>query len=162
MSGLTKRHDEGAALRRAVELGHRTEVLAFQLAGEAYAVRIELVTDILRPPPLTEVPRAPSPLRGLVSVRGRLSTVVDLRSCLRLTSAPIEAKSRLLLATHDGESMALLVDEVRQVYRLAEAEIEPAAALGGEQPPYIWGIARPAGGELLVLLDVRQLLEGLA
>lgn len=160
MAGLARRPDEqGAALRRAQELGKRTEYLAFGLASEAYAVRIELITEILRPPPMTEVPRAPKSVRGIVSVRGRLVTVLDLRARLLVKEAPLASRSRMLLAEHRGEAMGLLVDEVRQVYRLADSEIEPAAALGGEQPPYILGIGRPADGQLLVLLDLRQVLE---
>jgi len=159
MAGLARRPEEGAALRRAQELGKRTEYLAFGLAGDAYAVRIELISEILRPPPMTEVPRAPRSVRGVVSVRGRLCTVIDLRARLRVRESPLDAKARMLLAEHRGEAMALLVDEVRQVYRLADSEIEPAAVLGGEQPPYILGIGRPADGQLLVLLDLRQVLE---
>lgn len=159
MAGLARRPEEGAALRRAQELGKRTEYLAFTLGGDAYAVRIELITEILRPPPITEVPRAPSAVRGVVSVRGRLVTVIDLRARLRLPETPLDNRARMLLADHYGEAMGLIVDEVQQVYRLADAEIEPAAVLGGEQPAHILGIGRPAGGHLLVLLDLRQVLE---
>ena len=83
MAELSRRSEEGAALRRAQELGRRTEYLAFSLGGDAYAVRIELISEILRPPPITEVPRAPRSVRGVVSVRGRLVTVVDARSRTR-------------------------------------------------------------------------------
>ncbi len=159
MAELSRRSEEGAALRRAQELGRRTEYLAFSLGGDAYAVRIELISEILRPPPITEVPRAPRSVRGVVSVRGRLVTVVDARSRLRLPETPFDGRARMLLANHYGEAMGLLVDEVHQVYRLADSEIEPAAALGGEQPPYILGIGRPASGGLLVLLDLAQVLE---
>ena len=159
MAGLARRAEEGAALRRVEELGKRTEYLAFCLAGDAYAVRIELISEILRPPPITEVPRAPSPVRGIVSVRGRLVTVIDLRARLRLKEEPLDARGRMLLADHRGEAMGLIVDEVRQVYRLADSEIEAAAVLGGEQPPYIIGIGRPVDGQLLVLLDLRQVFE---
>jgi len=48
---------------------------------------------------------------------------------------------------------------VMQVYRLAESEIEPATVLGGDQPPHIAGIGRPADA-LLILLDLRPILAG--
>jgi chemotaxis signal transduction protein len=51
-----------------------------------------------------------------------------------------------------------LVDEVLQVYRLAEAEIEPAHVLGGDQPAHIAGIGRPEGA-LLILIDLKPILE---
>lgn len=159
MPGLARRAEEGAALRRAQELGKRTEYLSFKLGADSYGVRIELITEILRPPPITEVPRAPLHVRGIVSVRGRLVTVVDLRARLRLHEEPFDGRARMLLADHYGEAIGLLVDEVQQVYRLADSEVEPAAVLGGEQPAYILGIGRPAGGDVLVLLDMRQVIE---
>ncbi len=152
---------EGArALRRAVDGGKRTEYLAFLLAGEAYAVQIGFIAEILKPLPITEVPRAPSNVIGVMSVRGRLVTVLDLRRRLRLTESPMDRRTRILLADVGGdEQIGLLVDEVQQVYRLSEAEVESANALGGDQPAHIAGIGRP-GDALLILLDLRPILMG--
>ena len=72
---------------------------------------------------------------------------------------PLDRKSRILLAeTGKDEQVGLLVDEVMQVYRLAENEIESANVLGGDQPAHIAGIGRPPGA-LLILLDLRPILE---
>ncbi|HEY1696915.1 MAG TPA: chemotaxis protein CheW [Polyangiaceae bacterium] len=153
---------EKRAVRRAGEAGRRVEYLAFLLAGETYAVPIAHVAEILRPLPITEVPRAAATVLGVVSVRGRLLTVVDLRRRFRLPEAPLERKSRILIADlGKGEQIGLAVDEVHQVWRLAAEEIEPANVLGGEQPAHIAGIGRPGGGEgtILILLDLRPILE---
>ena len=155
MSALVRRR--GAEQKRAAG-EKRVEYLAFLLAGDTYAVRISAVGEILRPPPITEVPRAPSPIIGVVSVRGRLVTVMDLRRRFSLQEAPIDAKSRVLLVDIGGdEQVGLLVDEVLSVYRLAEAEIEPSNVLGGEQPAYLVGVGRPREQKelVLVLLDLR-------
>jgi purine-binding chemotaxis protein CheW len=162
MAALVKERNERRAARRADGAGKRVEYLAFRLAGETYAVEIEHVAEILRPPPMTGVPRAPSTVLGVISVRGKLVTVVDLRRRLRLTSVAIDRKTRILLAdARIGEQVGLLVDEVQQVWRLAADEIEPANVLGGEQAAHIAGIGRPAesGGVVLILLDLRPILE---
>ncbi len=158
MAAMTRRGAAGAAARRAGDLGRRVEFLAFSLASELYGVPIASVAEILRPPPITEVPRAPRNVVGVVSVRGRLVTVIDLRRRLRLPEAPQDRRTRILLTgeTH-GEQIGLLVDEVKQVYRLADNEIEPAGVLGGDQPAHIAGIGRPEGA-LLLLLDLNPLL----
>jgi purine-binding chemotaxis protein CheW len=170
MASLAKTRTDKRAARRAGEMGARTEYLAFMLAGENYAVRIAHVAEILKPPPITEVPRSSPTVLGVISVRGRLVTVVDLRRRFRLPDAPVKAnidakidrKARILLAdVGTGEQIGLLVDEVQQVWRLAAEEIEPANALGGEQPAHIAGIGRPAGedGTVLILLDLHPILE---
>jgi purine-binding chemotaxis protein CheW len=128
------------------------------LAGDTYAVQISYIAEILKPPPLTPVPRAPREIIGVMSVRGRLVTVIDLRRRLRLNEQPADRKTRILLVDAGEEQIGLLVDEVLQVYRLAESEIEPAAVLGGDQPAHIAGIGRPEGA-LLVLIDLKPILE---
>ena len=162
MSALVRRRHDALA-RRATADEKRVEYLAFVLASEIYATRIAIVAEILRPPPITEVPRAPSPIIGVMSVRGRLVTVMDLRKRFSLPEAPLDARSRILLVDVGGEEhVGLIVDEVLQVYRLADAEVEPANVLGGEQPPHLIGVGRPAmpesrrgEGPVLVLLDLR-------
>jgi purine-binding chemotaxis protein CheW len=153
-----RRAEPRLVARRSAELGKRTEYLAFVLAGDTYAIQIAHIAEILKPPPLTQVPRAPRSVIGVMSVRGRLVTVVDLRRRFRLAEQPTDRKSRILLVETGEEQIGLLVDEVLQVYRLSEAEIEPAQALGGEQPPHIAGIGRPEGA-LLVLVDLKPILE---
>jgi purine-binding chemotaxis protein CheW len=162
VAAIVKARSEKRAMRRVGEAGKRTEYLAFALAGETYAIQIAFVAEILRPPPVTEVPRAPRSVLGVVSVRGKLVTVLDLRRRFQVPESPLDRRSRILLAdAGTGEQVGLLVDEVQQVWRLAAEEIEPANVLGGEQPAHIAGIGRPAGadGMILVLLDLRPILE---
>ncbi len=159
MKALLARRGEGrSALQRADELGKRAEYLAFMLGTEAYAILIGNVVEILKPLPITEVPRADAEVVGVMSVRGRLVTVVDLKRRFRLTrSFTMDKKSRILLIDAGGELVGLLVDEVLQVYRLAQSEIEPPHVLGTEQPPHVVGLGRPPGGAVLLLLDLAPL-----
>ena len=173
------KHTNPLKRSRQPDRGPRTEFLAFMLAGDVYAAPVALVREILKPPPLTPVPRAPQAILGIVSVRGQLVTVVDPRRRLRLVEAAVSRRSRILLVdATGGEDMGILVDEVLQVYRLSEGEIEPAAtALGGDVAGYIAGIARPAtlargavarangsfgpalhDASVVILLDLRTLL----
>jgi purine-binding chemotaxis protein CheW len=167
---MTPARSEKRAARRAGEGGPRVEYLAFRLAGETYAVQIADLAEILKPPPITGVPRAPWAILGLVSVRGRLVTVVDLRQRLHIdpragdASSPLDPRARILLAeVGAGEPIGLLVDEVQEVHRLAPEQIEPADALSGVEPGHIAGIGRPGGpdGPMLILLDLRPLLDSI-
>jgi purine-binding chemotaxis protein CheW len=160
---------------RQLDRGPRTEYLAFVLAGDIYAAPVAFVREILKPPPLTPVPRAHESIRGIISVRGQLVTVVDLRRRMRLAEEPLSRRTRILLVdASGGEVLGLYVDEVLQVYRLSESEIEQGThALGGDAAGYIAGIARPANpaaglhaadgspvpnASVVILLDLRALL----
>jgi purine-binding chemotaxis protein CheW len=160
MAALTKVRAAKRAAMRAGEAGTRTEYIAFGLAGETYAVPIAQLAEILRPPPITEVPRAPRTVIGVVSVRGRLVTVVDLRARIRLPAGTMDRRSRILLVESGGEHVGFLVDDVQQVWRLSPEEIEPSNVLGGEQATHVAGIGRPSGdSQVLILLDLRPLAE---
>jgi purine-binding chemotaxis protein CheW len=159
MADLARRPKTPAALKRGrqQDRGPRTEYLAFTLGGDVYAAPVAVIREILKPPPLTPVPRAPHHIVGIVSVRGQLVTVVDLHRRLNLPEYAPTRKARILLIdATGGEVMGVMVDEVLQVYRLAESEIEPAAvALGGEVASYLSGIARPAIAAALASTTVR-------
>lgn len=137
------------------------EYLMFTLAGDTYAVALTRIREILSPPPITTVPRAGRDVIGVCSVRGLLVTVVDLRRRMRLTETALSRRSRILLATaNSGEVVGLMVDEVKQVMRLAESEIEVAqSVLGGDVSEHVMGIARP-GGSVLVLLNLGSIVSG--
>lgn len=162
---MIKRPMLGRALRRSGPDEKRTEYLAFKLDGEAYAVRVEDVTEILKPPPITPVPRAPGLVIGIMSVRGRLVTVIDVRKRFAQSDTAIGRRTRILLLDVDGETTGALVDEVLQVHRLAESEIEPGSVLGTDQQPHVVGIGRPKTPqardrqEILILLDLKEILR---
>jgi len=95
---------------------------------------------------------------GVCSVRGQLITVIDLRSRLRLQQAPFTRKTRILLTENAGEIVGLYVDEVRQVLRLTDSEIELATGVfGNDVSEHVIGIGRPPG-YVLVLLDLTSIV----
>lgn len=152
---------EAAALTRhgVQDRGPVREFLVFVLAGEVYGVALTRIREILSPPPITEVPRARPEVIGVCSVRGLLVTVVDLRRRLKLEENPPTRRARILLAEAlHGEVIGLFVDEVRQVIRLAESEIELASTvLGGDVSEHVVGISRPSG-QLIILLDLKSIV----
>ena len=148
-----------AMARAPSERGQVREFLAVALASQLYGVELTQIREILSPPPLTVVPRAPRYVMGVCSVRGQLVTVVELKQVLSLPEGGATRRARILLIECKSETIGFFVDEVRQVIRLSEGEIEAAgAALGGEAPEHVIGIGRP-GNEVLVLLDLERTLS---
>lgn len=147
-----------AMSRTPVERGPVREFLAISLASQLFGVELTQIREILSPPPLTLVPRAPRYVLGVCSVRGQLVTVVELKQVLSLQEGGATRRARILLSECAGEVVGFFVDEVRQVIRLAEGEIELAGtALGGEAPEHVIGIGRP-GNDVLVLLHLERTL----
>ena len=157
---------KGGAAKRASE-SSVSELLAFGLAGERFALPLGSVREILKMASITEVPRAKKHVLGILSVRGRITTVIDLRRRLRMSPVEPTKHSRILLVDSGDEVVGLLVDEVFQVYRLGEDEVELAAVVAGDLSEYVYGIGRPGTSEesdeneedILVLLDPEPLLK---
>jgi purine-binding chemotaxis protein CheW len=147
--------------RRTSETTPLREFLMFVVGGELFGIELTGIKEILSPPPITPVPRSTREVLGVCSVRGLLVTVLCLRRKLRLAEPPTNRRSRILLTTSvSGETLGLLVDEVRQVVRLQQSEIEPAAStLGSDASEHVVGVARPPGS-FVVLLDLKTILPG--
>jgi purine-binding chemotaxis protein CheW len=147
--------------RRTSGRGPLREFLTFILGKDVFGVELARVKEILSPPPITPVPRAPLEVVGVCSVRGLLVTVVDLRIRLKLEVRPDTRRTRILLAVAtSGEAVGLWVDEVLQVVRLAEGDMELATAgVGTEVSEYVLGVGRPQG-EFIILLDLAALVTG--
>jgi purine-binding chemotaxis protein CheW len=106
------------------------------------------------------VPRAPAYLLGVVSLRGQIVPLIDLRRRLGLPPGPDTRATRILVVDQAGESFGLLVDSVRQVVRLRDDEMESRPpALASRESEFIAGIARPRTGGMLILLGVDAVLK---
>jgi purine-binding chemotaxis protein CheW len=144
--------------------------LSFDLAGEAYAASIMDIREILTVVTLTEVPRAPKEVLGVLSKRGVVMPVADLAAVLglRAPDKPLHRDQRVLVVG-DGERVCgLRVDRVRQVVRLAQRAIEDVPpGLGNKNAHMLLGLgrARVEGSDLpqmLILLDVPAVLAHFA
>lgn len=146
------------------------DFLVFALDAEDYAVPLAEVREILKVPQVTDVPRAASEVLGILSLRGTVVTLVDLRRRIGLPERPIDRRSRVLIVQRrgvddddrsEGEPLGLLVDSVAGVVRLHPEDIEDKPAVPATRhAEYLAGVACPAGA-LYVLLNLEAVLAGL-
>jgi purine-binding chemotaxis protein CheW len=140
-------------------------VLAVVAGAETYGFPLSAIREILVPPPIAEVPRAPSAVLGVISVRGQIITLLDLPKVLNLEVEQVGAHGRVLLVDNGEELIGVAVDRVIQVYRMEPEHIEYASGMGAELSEYVVGVGRVAnasnGGErMLILIDPVSLLGG--
>jgi purine-binding chemotaxis protein CheW len=134
------------------------EVLTFVLAGEQYAVNIERIVEIIRPRAMTRVPNAGANVVGIVSLRGLIVTIVDVRARLHHPPAGGGNDTRIIVVEHAGETLGFQVDRVLRVVKLDAAAVEAHPVIhSSEQTEAIRGVFQHAGA-LTILLDLDKLL----
>ncbi len=131
--------------------------VTFFLRDEEHGIPILQCREIVRVSAITRVPEAPEHVRGVVSLRGRIVPVVDTRRRLGLEPAVPTAKSRLIVVEVAGRQLALLVDRVARVLKLAATDVEAPAP--GAVRPGGTGVGR-VGDARIHLLDAERLLLG--
>jgi purine-binding chemotaxis protein CheW len=116
------------------------------------------VREVARYRTVTPVPGAPRMLPGVISQRGIIVPVVDLRLILGLALADITRATRLVHVTYDQIDLALLVDGVIDLLELPMARVElPPAALDPAQARLLKGIIQHEG-QPIALLDLASLV----
>ena len=141
-----------------VEAGEQLELISFRLAQETYAVRLTHVQQIIKLREITLVPRAPEYILGVISLRGQIIPIFDLRRRLDLAAAEPTRETRIIVVMEGAKVIGLIVDKVEQVVRIPAGMIEPPPPiLGGLESEYIEGIGR-FDGRMLILLNLSKVL----
>jgi purine-binding chemotaxis protein CheW len=136
-----------------------SEYVTFTTANQLFGLPIEGVQDVFKPSSITRVPLAGADIAGVLNLRGRIVTAIELRSRLGLGKRDDQSVPMAIGIESKGESFGLLVDAVGEVLKLADSEREPNPInidrnLGGMSA----GVYR-LDGQLLVVLDIDRVLE---
>jgi purine-binding chemotaxis protein CheW len=103
----------------------RTDTVVVRLAGTRYAVAMDAVAEVGRPPHVTRVPGVPSWIAGVANWRGRILPVLDLRFLLGAPSPELGVSGRIMVLTRDGMTLAFLAERVEGVVSLEMDALEP-------------------------------------
>ncbi|MEO0412021.1 MAG: chemotaxis protein CheW [Pseudomonadota bacterium] len=137
------------------------EFVTLRLAGQLLGIPVLQVHDVLKAQNMTPVPIAPSWVAGLINLRGRIVTCIDLRARLGLPPATDEDEvtGMSVVVEQNGEPYSLLIDRVGDVLKLPIDDYERnPVTLEASWAEVSAGVYR-LDGELLVILDVEQLLD---
>lgn len=138
----------------------RAEVglLQFELAGQAFALPLEQVREVVAmPPDIAALPHADAVMVGVMPLRGDLLALVSLRALLGLPPAPAKAGARVVVASLGQADIGLQVDAVHAILRASEGDVGAVPSLlnRGAGEARIDAIVRTPGGLVSVLAAER-------
>ena len=135
------------------------EFITVFIGGQIFGMPISRVQDVFAPELMTKVPLAAPEIAGVLNLRGRIVTAIDMRMRLNLPFNE-EGGDRMAVGIESrNESYGLLIDSVGEVLRLPKSDMEPNPAnLDPRWARVSAGVYR-LDGQLLVVLDVGRVLD---
>lgn len=134
------------------------QIVGFRVGRETYGVPITAVHEIVRVPEITAVPDAPDYLEGVINLRGKIVSIVDLRKRFGEPAAQPSNKNRILVAEANGKLLGLVVDSASEVLKLSHSQVEAPPALVQEgRLNCVTGVGK-LQGRLIILVDLARLL----
>jgi purine-binding chemotaxis protein CheW len=139
-------------------MSRELHIVGFQVGRETYGVPITSLHEIVRVPEITAVPDAPDYLEGVINLRGKIVSVMDLRKRFGETNATVKKNNRILVVEHSGRLAGLIVDSASEVLKIpADAVEAPPVEFQEGGLNCVTGLGK-VGGRLVVLLDMNKLL----
>ncbi len=132
--------------------------VVFTLAGTEYALPVDSILQMESFAGATLVPGAPSYVAGIVTVRGLVVPVIDLRLRFGLPPSELTLDTRIIVTECAGRVVALRVDSAREVIRLDEAQHQPAPSVIAERAQGFVRAVHPVGPRLLLIADLPRIL----
>ena len=137
--------------------------LTFRMGKEEYGLEILKVFEIINLMPITEVPRMPDFVRGVINLRGRIIPVVDLRLKFGLPEMAYDDRTCIIIvqiSRNDQEvKTGLIVDRVCDVIKIRDDQFEETPSFGPSvDTRFLLGIGKVAQ-RVVLLLDVDEVLS---
>lgn len=120
--------------------------VVFRIGPERYGLPLATVREVVPPGTMSLVPRAPPMVRGIMNLRGRVVTVVELAALLSLAPLTAADGGKVLILDRGRRDLGLLVTAVDGIHAL-----EAIAAAPGEAMISVKGVAQHAAGAVTVL-----------
>jgi purine-binding chemotaxis protein CheW len=145
-----------ARLARQDSVAHRMDIVVFQLAHEMYAVEASFVSEVYPLRELTTLPGTPPFVLGIVNVRGRIVSIVNLKSFFNLPEKGLTDFNKVIVITDGRMEFGLLSDALLGLRSVSSVDIHSSlAALPGIGADFTKGVTP----DRIVILDSLRLLS---
>jgi purine-binding chemotaxis protein CheW len=150
--------------------GKTVQVLEFLLGREHFAIDLFDVREVVEYTPITKLPKAAACMKGIIDLRGEITTIIDLKDRLHIpasgTQKDDDGRFIVLDEKLTGVKTGILVDDVLAVSTFERADVEAASTAGAGDDEAILGIIKKKVkdkeneiSELIIWIDIRKTLS---
>ncbi len=139
------------------------QYLTFKLGTEVFGIDVAKVREVLDFTTITEIPRTPEFMSGVINLRGSVVPVVDLRLCFQMSKTERTRNTCIVVVEVllDGEATVIgaLADSVEEVIDMEPSEIQPAPRIGTQiRTDFIHGMGRRES-QFIMILDIDRVFS---
>jgi purine-binding chemotaxis protein CheW len=134
-------------------------LVGFRIGRETFGVPIALVHEIVRVPEITSVPEAPAYVEGVINLRGKIVSIVDLRKRFGEKEIVQNKKNRILVVEVEKKMVGLIVDAASEVLRMSSDDIDSPPNIFEEgELNYVTGVGK-LKDRLIILIELNKVLQ---
>jgi purine-binding chemotaxis protein CheW len=134
------------------------QMSCFYVGSALCGIDIRVIQEMNKQMEMTRVPGAPSYVLGIMNLRGRIVTIIDLGKKLGLGESKKTEQSRIIIVNSREENIGLLVDRIADVVTTRWEDVDPTPSnIKGIKGKYFHGVCK-AGKELVAILDIDTVL----
>lgn len=137
-----------------------TQYILFSIENQGFCINVDEIQDVMDTPKMTRIPLCTSEIAGLLNLRGRIVTAMDMAVTLSLRTSHDPKKSAMaIIVDTESDLYSLLVDHVGEIISIAPGDIESKSnAVDPRWKNFAVGIYK-YGDELIVILNTQKLLD---
>ena len=134
-------------------------LVGFRIGRETFGVPISLVHEIVRVPEITAVPEAPAYVEGVINLRGKIVSIVDLRKRFGEKDIVQNKKNRILVVEVEKKMVGLIVDAASEVLRMSSDDVDnPPNVFEEGELNYVTGVGK-LKDRLIILVELHKILQ---
>ncbi len=135
------------------------DLATFCIRGSTYGIDLLKIQEVNKLRVFTAVPGAPDYVRGILNLRGRIVTLIDLGHKLGLSETDVDARARNIIVLFEGERIGLLVERISEVIQVPMNHVEtPPANINGIQGDHFHGVVKTSDC-VIGILNIEKVLE---
>lgn len=133
------------------------ELITFEVGGQSFALDVMAIREIRAWSPTTRLPKVPSYVAGVVNLRGKVLSVIDLAARLGWESTEPTSRHAIIVTQLGSQMAGLIVESVNDIVTLPADQLQPAPANAGDAlAPFLEGLAA-INDRMVMVLELASL-----
>lgn len=146
----------------ASQITSNVQYSTFYVAGQIYGIEVTQVQEIVKPMALTKIPLVPGCVKGLINLRGQVTTAIGMRELLEIEQSD-EGKTveyMNVVCKYEDNLVSLLVDEIGDVFSVDSSDFEQTPqTIPDSIKRFMVGVYKVNSSALLSIIDLQKIIN---